>query len=463
MSRIVVVSNRVAVARDLGKTRARAGGLAVALEAALQESGGLWFGWSGETTQNRHRTPKVTKAGQVSYAILDLTRAERNEYYNGFANQTLWPLFNYRTDLTTYERGHEKGYVEVNQFFARHLAKLLRQDDLVWVHDYHLLPMGEELRRLGTPYPMGFFLHIPFPPPEILLTLPNHEAIVRSLFAYDLVGFQTPSDLRAFQDYVTQEAGGEVRRNSIVGAFGRTIRTQAFPISIDTREFAEMADSQAAKREYERTRASMRGRELILGVDRLDYSKGLHEKFRSFERFLDQHARSRGKVVLMQIAPPSRGDVAEYREIRRDLEQLTGHINGRFSEPDWVPIRYLNRSFQRANLAGLYRASRVALVTPFRDGMNLVAKEFVAAQSPDDPGILIISRFAGAARELSDALVVNPYDTDGVANAINRALTMRRRERVERWSSMMGVLEDNDLTAWRRKYVGALRRTARVA
>ncbi len=333
MSRIVVVSNRVAVARDTGKTRARAGGLAVALEAALRESGGLWFGWSGETTQIRHRAPKVTTSGQVSYATLDLTRAERAEYYNGFANQTLWPLFHYRMDLTAYERGQEKGYIGVNRFFARHLAKLLRRDDLVWVHDFHLLPMGQELRRLGAPYPIGFFLHTPFPPPEILLTLPNHEAIVRSLFAYDLAGFQTPDDLRAFHEYVTREAGGEVRRNSTVSAFGRTIRAQAFPISIDTGEFAEMAESEPAKREYERTRASMRGHKLILGVDRLDYSKGLHEKFLAFERFLERRAESRGKVVLMQVAPPSRGDVAQYREIREDLEQLTGHINGRFSNP----------------------------------------------------------------------------------------------------------------------------------
>lgn len=461
MSRIVVVSNRVAVARDAGKTRARAGGLAVALEAALRESGGLWFGWSGETTQNRPRAPKVTTTGQVSYATLDLTRAERAEYYNGFANQTLWPLFHYRMDLTAYERGQERGYIEVNRLFARHLARLLRPDDLVWVHDFHLLPMGQELRRLGARYPIGFFLHTPFPPPEILLTLPNHEAIVRSLFAYDLAGFQTPDDLRAFHGYVTREAGGEVRRNSVVSAFGRTIRTQAFPISIDAGEFAGMAESRPAKREYERTRVSMRGRKLILGVDRLDYSKGLREKFLAFERFLDRREESRGKVVLMQVAPPSRGDVAQYREIRKDLEQLTGHINGRFSEPDWVPIWYLNRSFPRANLAGLYRASHVALVTPFRDGMNLVAKEFVAAQSPDDPGVLVVSRFAGAARELRDALVVNPHDTDGVANAIHRALNMRRKERIERWSSMMGVLEDNDLTAWRHGYVRALRRTAR--
>ena len=463
MTRIVVVSNRVAVEPDPGKTRARAGGLAVALEAALQESGGLWFGWSGETTQKKQRSPKITTVGQVSYATLDLTRAERNEYYHGFANQTLWPLFHYRMDLTTYERGQDKGYVEVNRLFARSLAKLLRDDDIVWVHDYHLIPIGDELRKLGIPHPMGFFLHVPFPPPEILLTLTNHEAIVRSLFAYDLIGFQTQGDMRAFQDYVTQEAGGEVRRNTIVSAFGRTIRTQAFPISIDTAEFSRMAESAAAKREYSRMTASMRGRKLIIGVDRLDYSKGLREKFIAFERYLDQHARSRGKVVLMQIAPPSRGDVAEYQAIRHDLEQLTGRINGRFSEPDWVPIRYLNRSFQRANLAGLYRSACVGLVTPFRDGMNLVAKEYVAAQAPDDPGVLIVSRFAGAARELSDAVIVNPYDTDDVAEAIGRALTMSRKERIERWSSMMGVLEEHDVTSWRRKFIGALRRTALAA
>ena len=396
MSRIVVVSNRVAVERDPAKTRARAGGLAVALESALRESGGLWFGWSGETDRKRHRTPRLTQSGEITYATLDLTPAERKQYYNGFANQALWPLFHFRTDLTAYERVHDQGYVRVNRLFARHLAKLLRSDDIIWVHDYHLIPIAEELRKLGVSHPIGFFLHIPFPPPEILLTLPNHESIIRCLFAYDLIGLQTEADKKSFFDYVTQEVHGEIRRNAFVSAFGRTIRTEAFPIGVDTTEFARMAESSSAKRECARTVASLRNRKLIIGVDRLDYSKGLHEKFVAFERYLERHKTARGGVILMQIAPPSRGDVAEYRSIRRELEQLTGHINGRFSEPDWVPIRYINRSFQRANLAGLYRAARVGLVTPFRDGMNLVAKEYVAAQAPGDPGVLVISRFAGA-------------------------------------------------------------------
>lgn len=460
MTRIVVVSNRVAVARDLGKTRARAGGLAVALEATLRESGGLWFGWSGEVTQKRNRSPQIVESGRVTYATLDLTRSERNEYYNGFANQTLWPLFHYRTDLTTYERGHDKGYVRVNQLFARHLNRLLKKDDTLWVHDYHLIPIASELRHLGAKNPIGFFLHIPFPPPQILTTLPNHEFIVRGLMSYDLIGFQTDADRKALHDYVEEEAGGSVRRSTYVSAFGREARTGAFPIGIETKEFAQMAESPAAKREYARTVASMRGRKLIIGVDRLDYSKGLQEKFLAFERFIERYRKHRGHAVLMQVAPPSRGDVAEYRTIRRELEQLTGHINGRFSEPDWVPIRYLNRSFQRANLAGLYRASRAALITPFRDGMNLVAKEYVAAQSPDDPGALIVSRFAGAAQELYGALIVNPYDIDGVAETINQALNMPRKERIERWSAMMDILNHNDVTTWRRKFIATLQRTA---
>lgn len=463
MSRLVIVSNRVAVAKDSGKTRGRAGGLAVAIEAVLRKSEGLWFGWSGEVSRGRPRSPHITEAAGVTYATLDLTPDDRTEYYNGFANRTLWPLFHYRTDLAVYDRQQYQGYLRVNALFARHLARLLKPDDVVWIHDYHLIPMGQELRRLGCRQSLGFFLHIPFPAEQLLLTLPGHEALAKSLLAYDLVGFQTDIDLRAFHDYIRLHAGGQVTRGAMVTAFGESTQSGAFAIGIDTEDFVQMADTTVAQRQFERTRESLHGSRLIIGVDRLDYSKGLHERFRAFERLLEVYPASHDRVSLMQVAPPTRSEVPEYRAIRRDLERLTGHINGRFGQPHWVPIQYMNRSFSRRHLAGLYRAAQVGLVTPFRDGMNLVAMEYVAAQAEEDPGVLVLSQFAGAAQVLPEAIIINPYDIQAVTDAIQHALRMSLDERRQRWLVNMDHLRRNDLAAWRDAFLGALSRIAAAA
>ena len=463
MSRVIVVSNRVAVARDTATTKARAGGLAVAIESVLRETGGLWFGWSGELAPATSSAPRLTKVDGVTYATIDLSAEDRAEYYNGFANRTLWPLFHYRTDLATYDRKYYEGYLRVNEMFARHLAGLLRPDDIVWVHDFHLVTIGRELRRMGLRQPLGFFLHIPFPAEQIMLAVPHHRELVEALFAYDLVGLQTENNLRALRDYVVYEAEGEARHSGHLAAFGTTTHAAAFPIGIDANEFMAMAESPLALRQFERTRSSLLGCQLALGVDRLDYSKGLHERLRAYERLLEMYRENRNRVTLIQVAPPSRSDVPEYRMIRRDLERLTGHINGRFAELDWVPIRYLNRSFIRRSLAGLYRAARVGLVTPFRDGMNLVAKEYVAAQAEDDPGVLILSQFAGAARELSSALIVNPFDVQAVADAMQQALHMSVDERRERWSAMIPSLKRYDLRWWQRRFLAALDRRAAAA
>ncbi|MBV8167656.1 MAG: alpha,alpha-trehalose-phosphate synthase (UDP-forming) [Alphaproteobacteria bacterium] len=450
-SRLVVVSNRVAAGK-----RAAAGGLAVALRDALADSGGLWFGWSGRTVESEPKGPQITHNDGISFATIDLSAADYSDYYKGFSNRTLWPLFHYRIDLTAFDRGFHSGYVRVNARFADALAPLLRPDDLVWVHDYHLIALGHELRRLGARQRLGFFLHIPFPATEVLLTLPTHRELVQALFAYDLVGFQAPSDLRAFRDYVTVEAGGRAFEDGRISAFGRTIRADVFPIGIDTANFAALAGTQDTERYRQRMIDSAGGSEIIIGVDRLDYSKGLTERFAAFEALLTAYPENRGRVGLLQIAPPSRADVPEYIRLRRELEAAAGRINGRFAEFDWVPIRYLNRPFARPALAALYRLARVGLVTPYRDGMNLVAKEYVAAQDPANPGVLVLSRFAGAAQQLDDALIVNPYDVQGVADAIQRALKMDLAERERRWRAMMTTLEHDDLTAWRARFVDAL-------
>ena len=459
MSRLVVVSNRVAPI----KARATAGGLAVAVLAALRESGGVWFGWSGQVTPTPAAAADVVTIGRVTYALVDLTSEDYDEYYNGFANRSLWPLFHYRLDLAAFDRRFFDAHLRVNALLAHALTPLLRDDDEIWVHDFHLISMGRELRRLGCRSPIGFFLHIPFPTTEILLALPHHREIVGALFDYDLVGFQTANDLRAFRDYVVTEAGGRVDADGTVHAFRRSLRAQAFPIGIDTDDFAAMATTAKARRHIERLRASLPGREMIIGVDRLDYTKGLVERMLAFERMLESFPATRGRVTMMQIAAPSRTEVPEYADIRRALEAAAGHINGRFAEFDWVPIRYLSKPFSRQALSGLFRGSRIGLVTPFRDGMNLVAKEYVAAQDPDDPGVLVLSRFAGAAHELEEALIVNPYDVHAVAEALNRGLDMPLAERRARWAPMMERLRRNDVAAWRKAFLGALRQAHAAA
>ncbi|WP_119421624.1 alpha,alpha-trehalose-phosphate synthase (UDP-forming) [Desertibaculum subflavum] len=452
MARLVIVSNRVALPRERG---ARAGGLAVALREALAKHGGLWFGWSGETSAEASDTPRVLRTPQGAYATLDLSEAEHAGFYVGFANSTLWPLFHYRLGLIDFRRAAFEAYLGVNRRFAAALAPMVEPDDLVWVHDYHFIPMATKLRKLGLRNRIGFFLHIPFPAKEVLTALPGHERLVADLCAYDLVGFQTQGDVEAFQGYIASEAGGRVG-DGWVEAFGRRLRVGAFPIGIDAEAFAEAAVKAAASEETQRLKDSLAGRRLMIGVDRLDHSKGLPKRFEAFQELLGTHPEHRGKVTFMQIAPISRGEVAQYRTLRRELEGLAGRINGKYAEFDWAPVRYLNRAFVRTTLAGFYRFACVGLVTPLRDGMNLVAKEYVAAQDPADPGVLILSRFAGAARELDGALIVNPFDIDQLAAAMHRALRMPLDERRARWSGMMDIVRRHDITHWRETFMAAL-------
>ena len=461
MSRLVVVSNRVAPVR---KVRSGGeGGLAVAVLAALRERGGIWFGWSGRTSEVEAETPNIFDVGKLTYATLDLTQQDYDEYYNGYANRILWPLFHYRLDLTDFSRRDMVGYLRVNALFAHQLKPLLRDDDVVWVHDYHLIPMAEQLREAGCKQRIGFFLHIPFPTPEVLVALPNHRALIQALCAYDLVGFQTERDVHAFLEYIVMEAGGAVERAGIVRAFGRSLRVGAFPIGIDTAAVARFAKEAVRSRQTVRLQDSLNGRKLIIGVDRLDYSKGLIVRVEAVEHLLRSYPANRGQVVFLQIAPPSRADVPEYMNIRQELEAAAGHVNGAYAEFDWAPIRYLNKGFTRQTLAGFLRISRVGLVTPLRDGMNLVAKEFVAAQDSRNPGVLVLSRFAGAARELEGALIVNPYDVEGVGEALQVALAMPLAERRERWKTMFTYLKRNDVDAWRESFLDTLAAAPRFA
>jgi trehalose 6-phosphate synthase len=460
MSRLVVISNRVA---RIEEGKSTSGGLAVGVLDALRESGGVWFGWSGEVVDRRPAKPNITQVNGLTYATLGLSHDDYEHYYNGFSNRALWPLLHYRVDLMEFAREDFAGYQRVNAFFASKLLPILQADDLIWVHDYHLIPMGEELRRHNVTQRLGFFLHTPFPAFEVLATLPGYSGLVRSLCAYDLVGFQTVNDLTAFHDSIVRGTGGKVLPNGLVRAFGRTLQAGVFPIGVDTETIAKMAPAALNSRTVTRFKESIVDRQFIIGVDRLDYSKGLVHRFEAYARFLEQYPEHRGRITILQIAPPTRTSVAEYRTLRRSLGALAGDIVGKFSEPNWTPIRYLNRNFARRSLVGFFRLSRIGLVTPLRDGMNLVAKEYVAAQDPEDPGVLILSRFAGAAHELESALLVNPHDRDAVAEALQQGMRMPLAERRNRWETMMAVLRDNDVSAWRQTFLEALETKQRKA
>ena len=455
MSRLIVISNRVSAPRPDDPKGAQ-GGLSVALAAALREYRGIWFGWSGNKVDEFTGHIDLQRHGGVTTATIDLEDQDVEEYYNGYANRTLWPLFHYRIDLAEYDRSFAGGYERVNERFAETASPLIEPDDLVWVHDYHLIPLGAQLRERGLKNRMGFFLHIPFPPSRLMVSLPFHEGLVLSLLAYDVIGFQTEEWLESFRHYVERELGGHCEPDGTIHVGDRSVHAAAYPIGIDYEEFREAAASARATEAYDRLKKSADGRHTIIGVDRLDYSKGMEERFLGYRRFLEEHGDCRGKLFLLQIAPPSRGEVHTYEIIREDLDELSGRINGEFAEVDWVPIRYVNQGYAREDLAGFYRASEMALITPLRDGMNLVAKEYVAAQDPENPGVLILSRFAGAALQLKDALLINPYSKEEISDAIHTALTMPKEERIRRWQAMNESVKNEDVVAWRRAFVNAL-------
>lgn len=454
-NRLVVVSNRVTA--PSGSHSGAQGGLAVALQSALAERGGLWFGWSGETVERFTGALHEDSGGGYTSATIDLEPQDVEEYYDGYANRTLWPLFHYRIDLAEFERDFAGGYLRVNRRFAETLLPLIDADDAIWIQDYHMIPLGAELRARGLANRLGFFLHIPWPPRRLLLTLPEASALVESLLAYDVIGFQTEEWLSAFLDYAVIELNGSYDADTGLLRVGdRATRLLACPIGIDVDEFAALARSPKARLTYRQMRDSAVGRDMIVGVDRLDYSKGLEERFLGYERYLSRHPEERKELFLLQIAPPSRVSVESYQRIRASLEGLAGRINGAHADIDWVPIRYVNQGYPRDTLAGIYRAARIGLVTPLRDGMNLVAKEYVAAQDPADPGVLILSRFAGAAAQLKEAILVNPHSADELADAIHKALRMPREERIRRWQALMDATAREDIGWWSERFLAAL-------
>jgi trehalose 6-phosphate synthase len=460
LARLIVVSNRVAIPNGDGASQA--GGLAVAVRSLLKRQPGMWFGWSGGVATDEDVVTKTVQRGGMVYVVTDLTDADYQEYYSGFANRVLWPILHYRLDLAEFSRRDLSGYRRVNGHFANQLHNVLQPDDVIWVHDYHLIPLAKMLRDRGHHNRIGFFLHVPFPPPEIITALPNHEWLIPQLSAYDLVGLQTKNDATNLARYFENECRLRKRGELAYQANGHTVRIGVFPIGIETTEFNRIARRSVRSPLVQNVLESLAGRAMVIGVDRLDYSKGLAQRMDAFERFLAVYPDWRGKVTYLQITPKSRSEIQEYAEMARSISSAAGRINGAYGEAAWTPIRYVNRAYSRTVLAGLYRAARAALVTPLRDGMNLVAKEYVAAQDEKDPGVLILSRFAGAAAELGSALLVNPYDPEAVGTTIAHALSMPLEERRQRHETLYRVISENDIKAWGELFLASLTQEAEL-
>ncbi|MBI3089353.1 MAG: alpha,alpha-trehalose-phosphate synthase (UDP-forming) [Candidatus Tectomicrobia bacterium] len=454
--RLVVVSNRVPnfMEQEAGQGAGarQAGGLVSALVPALEETGGLWFGWSGQTTPQRSRTElRRWTDSSIELCMLDLSVEEVKRYYFGFSNRAIWPLFHGFPALMVLREEEYRAYRRVNRRFAEALISELRPDDDVWVHDYHLLQLGVELHNLGWEGCMGFFLHIPFPAPEIYATLPWARQFLEALLSYDLIGFHTKLYQKNFLETALLELGG-----GFDGTYLRTsqgvARVGVYPIGIEPERFWTWASTSEGIQRGITLRKSVNDRHIVIGVDRLDYTKGIPVRLQAFQRLLERFPSWRGKVCLVQISAPSRTDVPEYVQQKEQVDRLVGNINGRFSDHDWIPVRYLYRTFRQEELAAIYRVADVCLVTPLRDGMNLVAKEYIASQTRE-PGVLVLSRFCGAAEELTEALIVNPYDIDGTARALKEALEMPLRQRRKRWEALYKVVTTSTSQVWRNRYL----------
>ena len=453
MSRLVVVSNRISVPDD---KKTSAGGLAVGVLGALKAAGGLWFGWSGNIGDPE--APLTTMArGNISWASFDLSEEDYDQYYCQFSNAVLWPAFHYRLDLVKYERQSWEGYSRVNARLAEKLLPLIEPDDILWIHDYHLLPFASELRKRGVQNRIGFFLHIPFPAPDIFTALPPHASLLTQLCDYDLLGFQTDGDRQSFLDTISSQTTLYQTNDGSHQAYGKHFRTAVYPIGISPAEIARQAAGPLPPK-LAQLKAELARVQNIFSVERLDYSKGLPERFSAFELLLEKYPEHHGHIRYTQIAPTSRGDVQAYQDIRHQLETEAGRINGKYGQLGWTPLYYLNQHFDRKLLMKVFRHANVGLVTPLRDGMNLVAKEYLAAQDPANPGVLVLSRFAGAAQELSSALLVNPYDRDDMALAMHKALKMPLAERIARHSEAMEILVKNDIDHWQKRFIDDLRR-----
>ncbi|MCR8826697.1 alpha,alpha-trehalose-phosphate synthase (UDP-forming) [Pseudosulfitobacter koreensis] len=450
--KLIVVSNRIPTAAT------PSGGLVFALHETLRKTGGIWIGSDPEFQADPSDTLKEI-GDQSTYQRLafEMSETDYQTFYLGFANSVLWPVCHRRGDLVQMSRRFEEGYRRVNKRLARQIFEVAGPEDMIWVHDYHFFPLAADLRELGFEGKIGFFLHIPFPALGDMGALPPSANLAHWLADYDLVGLQTRSDVARCLEMFRSELGAELMHDGKIKYGERRVGVRSFPIGIDVEAFVATAEKSTNREEIAKDLSG----ELIIGVDRLDYSKGLPNRFRAFGRYLETRKDKERRPSLLQIAPPTREEVSAYRDIRFELEELAGRLNGENAELDWTPLRYIHRNIDRDVLAKLFRTARVGFVTPFADGMNLVAKEYIAAQDPEDPGVLVLSRMAGAAEDMTEALLVNPYDIEEMSEALAQALDMPLEERQARYTACMKRVRATDVGRWSENYLNALKDSRR--
>jgi len=469
--RLLVVSNRLPIVieghEEEWQISPGSGGLVTALSPVMKSNEGIWIGWPGcgEEAPLDELFERFGSEQGYHLGAVPLSADEVDKYYFGFSNETLWPLFHDLLGHCRFSLDNWLVYQKVNDRFAEVTAATSRPDDFIWVHDYQLMLVGERLRQNGIQNPLAFFLHIPFPSHDLFRRLPWKDSIVRSLMAYDLIGFQTLRDRRNFVNCVTSmmpdvEIITRKRHHTLLRHGDRVVKVGHYPISIDYNDFHEGARTKDVEEAAWFLHENLQGRQLVLGLDRLDYTKGIPERFLAFERALEKYPELRKRISLLQIVVPSRTLVPDYQNLKELLDQLAGRINARFSEQGWIPIHYVFRSLERVQLLAHYRTSEIALVTPLRDGMNLVAKEYCAS-SVEGNGVLILSEFAGAADRLEKgAILVNPYDIDGTADAINQAFIMSTEERKRRMGLLQAEIRRNDVYRWVEKFVKSFETTS---
>ncbi|MBW2477401.1 MAG: trehalose-6-phosphate synthase [Deltaproteobacteria bacterium] len=466
--RMVIVSNRLPIVVNQGddgtwNIKAGEGGLVTALEPLMRKNHGVWIGWPGcgDDAPMADLLEQFTSDQGYSLQPVPLSDDEVENYYRGFANETLWPLFHDLLGNCHFSLEQYRTYELVNRRFAKMTAEISKKDDVIWIHDYQLILCGWYLRQLLPTRSLAFFLHIPFPTPDLFRRLPWKSQILQGMLSYDLVGFQTLRDHRNFVHCVTSLIGGiEVhsrqRHSTVLKWNNRLIRAGHFPISIDADDFIQRASAKEVDEAAWYLHENYEHRQLMLGIDRLDYTKGIPERFLAFERALEKYPEMRQKVSLLQVVVPSRTMVPDYIDLKTQLDQLAGRINGRFAEHGWVPLHYHYRSLDPVQLLAHYRTAEIALITPLRDGMNLVAKEYCAC-SIDNNGVLVLSEFAGAADQLGKhALLVNPYDVEKTADTLFQAFSMPSEERRRRMTLMRNQIKRHDVHRWLDTFIKAL-------
>lgn len=438
MSRLIIVSNRVSYPSK--RQNSTAGGLSVTLKRTLQKTGGIWFGWSGVCSEHNNNQIQNIVKDNINYLVTDLSKQDLQHYYYGFSNSVLWPLCHYRSDLINYKKQDYLGYKKVNKLFAEHLQNYIKPSDTLWIHDYHLIPIAKELRKLGFKNAIGFFLHVPFPCYDLLRTAPPYKELLDDLCVYDLLGFQTKLD----------------ESNFLNSLKNKKPKTGVFPATIDSKIFEKFSKSLLPKASWKALANKLKTQILTIGVDRLDYAKGITNRLCIYENFLTNNKSYIEKIKFLQITPKSRSDILEYKAIQQEIALQIGKINGKFSTLTWAPLTYINKNIEQSTLSLLYKNAKIAMVTPIRDGMNLVAKEYIASQNPSDPGVLILSQFTGAAENLTNALLINPYDIEESSKALEQAIAMPLDERIARWQPMKNYIDQNNTEEWCNSFLNRL-------